>query len=1601
MVDTLAGQRGDSMRGVRALLRRVHAYGRRAALVCFLALYWFSCAAAFAETDLQSLLLQSYANVTDPQGAPFGGIENAYQVFGPPLLKQPPSGSLLLRDPVGAVRKKKTETDIAKFGVQDIEEVIGSVKDGATLTSITQQVQKQLFRYALKDGSPDTYRPEIPPGVTVDEHAKLFTRARPSAGEWIANASRDTWIKIEPLAPADVAEMIAGPVGGKPRIFQVRSYFHNYVPEIANGGALYPTNYRVDINFGWSIKNDNDHSFSALAPEGGAMKVVLEELPSGEIRINPDARFLLKSDYQQFLKQGIIPDSHWDPNPATSSLSQSEIAAKAAEIRALASQIKFYEEGTGRLLGTGELLFHPESIKGADSPSMSQTRAMRALAGQIIATAQTLDGAGQQALGRQLALPSNDPRAPIEVLMGVNEGSALVVKASLGDTTLAEAFKRASPASAEGIFVPRPPGTGFADAPAISRPSVSDVVASILEAPSGVRVTGPPAAMFPETRLYSANLTVAEARGLLTGALGNLPDRVLLMEPGVATRPGMTFDVPISAAFIINEPNGARTVSLQDLAWELTRNGIRAGSWSLDPRSPTSVGDSALMAEYLGVRLDGTSSGERLRVEIRSRLKQLLLPPSNPADVVVRGGNTFSRAITVLVNQYGGNSYSGEGVRARVVYPDGTVVEYPSITPENYGKIIGDNVAFIEVVGGTATGDAATAIAGKVPADVQAEFNKLNPNAGNEFVKEGVNQVIDGMAEAGKPPVIGGLPIEGIINGQLAVGKKSSFENIREASYEAGLTAKTKAWSMINDVMSPSKGFGAVGMGAVFFGLETMNGVLDQEIEAIAAGNWDKYDSAWHDHWDKVDDESGLEIKYLRALNIGFGIAAFEGAGIGFGALSTAGASLTAGGSAGLGAAASGVGAAGTVALTATGVAFAIAAAAFEINEMGKTATLMDHLDAQAAQVGMADDSWAYSDNAFYRQWQLEAELGTHVIGSAWNAVVDSIKGIFDEVVTKPIASEMGKVWGFDDSFEGYLWGEPSRPNPISPSEAMGEWVDSSAQAGNGPDAPAYDPLLKIPPWLQDLASKGSVAARGLNGLLQTVHDVFPSFVGAPTTRGTDVLKSPAQKPTTTTDTSRLTGTIDRMEDAIRRMNQKEGTNTPPSDDIRLDDLVAQLGTDPQAWSDAFEAGLLSMSDIERVFGRMRDAEPDNGGASPPPEFVGGPSTTVVAQGQPFTLSVDAKGEGLYYVWTIDGHPIPTSDGARFSRSKADFHDAGLYVAYVSDGKVMVQSPPAKVTVVGFVTQPSPRSTAGAGKRFSISAQLSVDNAKYQWMKNGAPVVGATSPTLTIPAPKATDAGIYTLVAKVGTLTVTSDPAAVNVLEVTKDPEFLVTMVGSRATLLASGKVTLASGETGTVTHQWLKNGVVIPSQNSTVLTLLSVQKSDTARYTLKVSHDSASVESAPAHIEVIDRALTARSLTTNPDFTCWIPDMKGGVVECKLTTGAITWGGVAPDSIKGATSIALGARHGCAITAASKVSCWGDGTSGEISPPTDLKGVVSLGLGSTYSCALLNTGLVKCWGSYRSGGPAPGINQVIGLETSSVGICARTLTGDRVCWGG
>ncbi|WP_249756147.1 MopE-related protein [Microvenator marinus] len=123
-----------------------------------------------------------------------------------------------------------------------------------------------------------------------------------------------------------------------------------------------------------------------------------------------------------------------------------------------------------------------------------------------------------------------------------------------------------------------------------------------------------------------------------------------------------------------------------------------------------------------------------------------------------------------------------------------------------------------------------------------------------------------------------------------------------------------------------------------------------------------------------------------------------------------------------------------------------------------------------------------------------------------------------------------------------------------------------------------------------------------------------------------------------------------------------------------------------------------------------------------------------------------------------------------------------------------------------------------------------------------------------------------------------------------------------------------------------------------------------------------------------------------------------------------------------GATDVALGEEHACALISTGRVYCWGSndfdqlGYDGPGSPtPVLVEGltdVVSINAGRNYTCALDTSAVLRCWGSNESGALGTGIGGstsdhvprmvASGVDSFSCGAshACVLIDGQTSCWG-
>jgi alpha-tubulin suppressor-like RCC1 family protein len=145
----------------------------------------------------------------------------------------------------------------------------------------------------------------------------------------------------------------------------------------------------------------------------------------------------------------------------------------------------------------------------------------------------------------------------------------------------------------------------------------------------------------------------------------------------------------------------------------------------------------------------------------------------------------------------------------------------------------------------------------------------------------------------------------------------------------------------------------------------------------------------------------------------------------------------------------------------------------------------------------------------------------------------------------------------------------------------------------------------------------------------------------------------------------------------------------------------------------------------------------------------------------------------------------------------------------------------------------------------------------------------------------------------------------------------------------------------------------------------------------------------------------------------------------CSLATqGGVQCDGVTVSGLNGATALAVGFRHACAVVAGGAVACWGDNDQGQLGKGAEVQhssqpvlvsgvsGATAIAAGGYFTCALGAGGKITCWGDNLAGqlgaataqiSPTPvevsGIANASAIATGSFHACA-IVDGSVLCWG-
>lgn len=269
--------------------------------------------------------------------------------------------------------------------------------------------------------------------------------------------------------------------------------------------------------------------------------------------------------------------------------------------------------------------------------------------------------------------------------------------------------------------------------------------------------------------------------------------------------------------------------------------------------------------------------------------------------------------------------------------------------------------------------------------------------------------------------------------------------------------------------------------------------------------------------------------------------------------------------------------------------------------------------------------------------------------------------------------------------------------------------------------------------------------------------------------------------------------------------------------------------------------------------------------------------TATVAPGARVRFQASAEGTPApVFQWRKNGAAIAGVTGALFTIESATASDAASYRVTATNVAGSADSPeivlevgfggPAPNTPPAFTLHPIAPTSAIAGGTVSFSVAASGSpTPTFQWLKNGAAILGATQATLTLAGLSTSDSATYAAVATNVVGAAMSDSVTLNVTMPPTPPPptpppppppadsapVFTTQPAASLNVIAGNTVTLFVGASGkpTPTFQWEKNGVPIDGATNAVLILADVTPNDAGSYSAAAVN---SVGSARSNLAVL-----------------------------------------------------------------------------------------------------------------------------------------------------
>ncbi len=253
-----------------------------------------------------------------------------------------------------------------------------------------------------------------------------------------------------------------------------------------------------------------------------------------------------------------------------------------------------------------------------------------------------------------------------------------------------------------------------------------------------------------------------------------------------------------------------------------------------------------------------------------------------------------------------------------------------------------------------------------------------------------------------------------------------------------------------------------------------------------------------------------------------------------------------------------------------------------------------------------------------------------------------------------------------------------------------------------------------------------------------------------------------------------------------------------------------------------------------------------------PPSITSQPQSQTNFNGTDTTFSVQAAGtQPLGYQWQYNGTSMAGATTTSLTLSAVHTNDMGNYTVVVTNVAGTITSAVATLTIwvpPAITSQPQSRTNlAGTDATFNATATGTLP-LNYQWRRNGAPIAGATTASLTLSGVQAVNEGSYSLVVTNVAGSATSSVAVLTVWTppgITSQPQNQTNFAGTDATFGVAATGTQPLG------YQWQWNGTNLAGATTTSLTISNVQTANEGSYVVVITNIAGSLTSAVATLTV------------------------------------------------------------------------------------------------------------------------------------------------------